>query len=143
MVNKLLLTLLISLSVFASNVKMQNREISPKDMKTQNKQIAKLAAQELIKSLPQTIDKYTTLKTVKSDNSTIIYIFELNIAPKTDETVKKEDHKRMKEAVTHGTCRTSKRFLEANITLRYIYTSATTKKELFQFNINQESCFKL
>jgi len=143
MLTKLLLTLLITLPIFASDKQMQNRNISTKDMKTQNKQIAKLAAEEINKSLPQTIDKYTILKTVVSENTTIIYTFELNIAPKTDETVKKEDHRRMKEAVTRGTCATSKRFLEADISLKYIYTSATTKKELFQFNINQKSCFKL
>ena len=143
MINKLLLTLLISLQVFASNTQMQNRDMSTKDMKSQNKEITKLAAQEINKSLPQKIDKFTTLLKVKPDNTTIVYTFELNIAPKTDETVKKEDHNRMKEAVTRGTCRSKKRFLDANISIRYIYTSATSKKELFHFNINQESCFKL
>jgi len=143
MIKKLLLTLLITLELFASQMQMQNRNISTKDMKTQNKEIAKLAAQEINKSLPQKIDKYTTLKRVESKNSTIIYIFELNIAPKADETIIKEDHNRMKEAVTRGTCATSQRFLQADITLQYIYTSATTKKELFRFNINQKSCFKL
>jgi len=143
MINKLLLTLFISLQVFASSPKMQNRDMSQKDMKIQNKQIAKLAAQELNKALPQIIDKYTTLQNVKADNTTIVYTFELNIAPKTDETVKREDHNRMKEAVTRGTCISSQTFLKADISLRYIYTSATSKKELFRFIINQESCLKL
>jgi len=143
MINKLLLTLLISLQVFASDTKMQNRDMSTKDMISQNKEIAKLAAQELNKSLPQKIDKFTTLLKVKPDNTTIVYIFELNIAPKTDESVRKEDHNRMQEAVTRGTCLSSKKFLDAEISIRYIYTSASSKKELFRFNINQESCFKL
>jgi hypothetical protein len=49
----------------------------------------------------------------------------------------------MEEAVTRGTCKSSKRFLEADISLRYIYNSATSKKELFRFDIDQNSCFNL
>jgi len=143
MINKLLLTLLLTVPTFAAEPKIQNRDISTKDMKAQNKIISKLAAQELNSSLPQKIDKYTTLIKVRAQDTTIVYIFELNIAPKTDKAVQKEDHDRMKEAVTRGTCITSKKFLDADISLKYIYTSATTKKELFQFNINQKSCFKL
>ena len=143
MIKKLLLTLLLTLNIIASDTQMQNREISTKNMKIQNKEIAKLAANEINKSLPQQIDKYTKLLKVNSQDSTIVYTFELNIAPKTDDTVKKEDHQRMKEAVTRGTCISSKRFLEADISIRYIYTSATSKKELFTFDINQESCLKI
>jgi len=143
MINKLLLTLLLALNVFASNTKMQSRELSTKDMKSQNKEIVKLAAAAMNKSLPQTIDKYTTLKTVKADKDTIVYIYELNIAPKTDATVKKEDYTRMKKAITRGTCASSKRFLESNIALRYIYTSKSSKKELFRFEVKQESCSKI
>jgi len=143
MLKKILLPLLITQIIFASEAQMQNRTISTKDMKTQNREITKLAAQEINKSLPHKIDKYTTLKTVKANNTTMVYTFELNIAPKTDDTVKKEDHARMKEAVTRGTCTSSKRFLDSDISIKYIYTSATSKKELFQFTITQESCLKL
>ena len=93
---------------------------------------------------PETCERRCTkLIAVKADKTTLVYIYEIDTTPKTDETVKKEDHSRMQEAVTRGTCRSSKRFLEADISLRYIYTSANTKTELFQFNINQESCFKI
>jgi len=143
MIKALLLTLLITLNIFASDMQMQNREFSTKDMKSQNREIANLAATEINKSLPQKIDKYTTLKSAKADGATIVYIYELNIAPKTDEAVKKEDHSRMKEAVTRGTCASSKRFLEADIALRYVYISTTSKKELFRFDIKQKSCFKI
>lgn len=129
--------------ILATETQIQNRELQNKDMKAQNKQIASLAAAELSKSLPQTIDKYTKLVAVEPDEATIVYIYEIDIAPKSDETVIKEDHNRMLKAVTLGTCISSKRFLEADISLRYIYKSAKTKAELFQFNVNQESCFKL
>ena len=49
----------------------------------------------------------------------------------------------MQEAVIFGTCKNSQRFLEADISIRYIYKSRSTKAELFQFNINQEHCLKL
>ena len=143
MIKKLLMIFLLSLPILASDMKMQNRELSKNDMKTQNREIVKLAAAEMSKSLPNIIDKYTKLIAVKADKTTLVYIYEIDTTPKTDETVKKEDHSRMQEAVTRGTCRSSKRFLEADISLRYIYTSANTKTELFQFNINQESCFKI
>jgi len=131
------------LPIFVSASQLQSRELSPQAMRDQNKEIAKLAAEEISKSLPQTVDKYTKLINVQSDNATLIYIYEINTAPKSDETIKKEDHSRMKQAVTEGTCRTSKRFLEASISIRHTYKSALTKAELFRFDISQESCLKL
>lgn len=129
--------------IFAQDIQMQSRELSAKDMKAQNKEIVKLAAKEMSKSLPQTIDKYTNLVNIEAEDATLVYIYEINTAPKSDEAVKKEDRTRMQKAVVYGTCNNSKRFLEANISIRYIYKSATTKAELFQFNINQEQCLKL
>ncbi|MGE4418507.1 MAG: hypothetical protein AB7D38_01590 [Sulfurimonas sp.] len=133
--------LLLIFSVYASNIPLQSREISPQNMKKQNKEIAKLAAQELSKALPSTIDKYTKLISIKANDTTLIYIFEIDISPKSDESVKKEDHGRMKEAVTLGVCRNSKRFLDADISIQYIYNSAHSKSELFKFDINKEICF--
>ena len=137
---KLLLTVLLSLStlLYASGIRSQ--ELSTKSMTEQNEEIAKLAADEMSKSLPQTIDKYTKLTAVQAQKSTLIYIFEIDTAPKSDEVVKKEDHSRMQNAVTQGVCRSSKRFLDAKIDIRYIYKSAHSKAELFTFNISQESC---
>ncbi len=142
MIKNILLSLLLSSTIFAAETQIQNRELSTKDMKTQNKRIIELTAKELSKTLPQKIDKFTTLMAVKADNTNLIYIYELNIAPKSDATVKSEDHSRMKQAITIGTCKGSQRFLEAGITVRYIYNSSYSKKELFQFNIKQENCVK-
>ena len=143
MIKQLFLTLLLSLPILATNNQMQSRELSANDMKVQNKEIVKLAAAELSKSIPYIIDKYTKLTAVEADKTTLIYIYEIDTTSKSDETVKKEDHSRMQEAVTRGTCKNSKRFLEADISLRYIYRSAHSKAELFQFNIDQEQCLKL
>ncbi|MDD5373179.1 MAG: hypothetical protein PHO62_07105 [Sulfurimonas sp.] len=137
------IALTIMLPLLASAAQIQNKELSPQAIKDQGKEITKLAAEEISKSLPQTVDKYTKLTDAQADNTTLVYIHEINTAPKSDETVKKEDHSRMQKAVTEGTCKTSKRFLEANISIRYIYKSALTKAELFRFDISQESCLKL
>lgn len=137
---KLLLTVLLSLSTLLSASGIRSQELSTKSMTEQNQEIAKLAADEMSKSLPQTIDKYTKLTAVQAQKSTLIYIFEIDTAPKSDEAVKNEDHSRMQNAVTQGVCRSSKRFLDAKIDIRYIYKSAHSKAELFTFNISQESC---
>ena len=49
----------------------------------------------------------------------------------------------MKKSITAGICRSSKRFIEAEIMISYLYISAKTKKKLFQFDITQAECYKL
>lgn len=137
---KLIFTMLFAFISILSASGLRTQELSTKAMSDQREEIAKLAADEISKSLPQTIDKYTKLTAVKSQKSTIIYIFEIDTAPKSDDAVKKEDHTRMKNAVTQGVCRSSKRFLDANIDIRYTYKSTHSKADLFTFDISQESC---
>lgn len=134
----IILTVLSPIILFASDIRSE--ELSTKNMQTQNTQITKLAADELSKTLPQTIDKHTKLIKIESQENTLLYTFEIDAAPKSDETIKKEDHSRIKEAVTIGVCRSSKRFLEANITISYVYNSAKSKVELFRFDIDHKSC---
>jgi len=110
------------------------------DMKVQNRKIAALAAKELSKTLPQTIDKYTKLVDVRNEDLTLVYVFEINTGSKSDETVQKEDHARMQSAVEYGVCRSSKRFLDAQIDISYLYQSAKSKAKLFQFDITQTDC---
>ncbi len=110
------------------------------DMKVQNRKIAALAAEELSKTLPQTIDKYTKLVDVRNEDLTLVYVFEINTGSKSDKTVQKEDHARMQSAVTYGVCRSSKRFLDAQIDISYLYQSAKSKAKLFQFDITQADC---
>ena len=109
-------------------------------MKKQNEFIVNLAAQEMNKSTPQAIDKLTTLVQVRANKTTLEYIYEINIAPKTDKYVQKQNHSKMKNAIVQGTCSKSKRFLQADIDITYIYKSSLSKVELFRFNVNQKSC---
>jgi len=137
-----LLTLLIQFS-FAEDLKIRTQEFPKKEMKKQKNEVAKLMAKGLRKNLPQKVDNYTTLTNVTSKDSTLIYTFEINTSAKKDETIIKEDHSRMKRAVTKGVCQSSSKLLEASINTTYIYISAKTKRHLFQFDITQDKCIGL
>ena len=125
---------------FAEGQQVQTKEFPQEEMKKQNREIVKLSSEEISKTLPQTIDKYTTLTTVEGKDTTIIYTFEINTGAKSDEAVKKEDRTRMQKAVTTGICQSAKRFLEAQINISYVYISANSKAELFRFDVTQADC---
>ena len=125
---------------FAEGQQVQTKEFPQEEMKKQNREIVKLSSEEISKTLPQTIDKYTTLTTVEGKDTTIIYTFEINTGAKSDEAVRKEDRTRMQKAVTTGICQSSKRFIDAQINISYIYISAKSKAELFRFDVTQADC---
>ncbi len=140
----LFVLLLVSInSLFSSNLEVKKQDVSPKQLQSQNVEIAKYVAIELSKDLPKVVDKYTKFTSIKSEQTKLIYTFEINIGSKSDETVIKEDHKRMEKAVVRGICSTSKRFLEAQIIIIYNYISSKSKAKLFQFEIDQNRCFSL
>ena len=121
--------------------KIQTRDLSNEALIKQNKTITALAADELSKTLPQKIDRYTQLLKVVARGTTLEYFFEINTGAKSDEAVRKEDRTRMEQAITKGVCRSSKRFLDVQISISYIYSSAVSKAELFRFDISREKCF--
>ncbi len=138
---KTLLTLVaITISLFSSDIQIKTDEFPAKEMKKQNREIASLTAESLSKDLPHTIDKYTTLTKVISEDTTIIWTFEINTGSKSDESVRKEDHSRMQKSITKGICQSSNKFLQAGISVSYIYVSAKTKNDLFRFDISQKDC---
>jgi len=110
------------------------------ELQVQNRKIIGLVVEELSKDLPKKIDQYTEFVGITNDDLTLIYIFEINTGGKSDETVQKEDQSRMQQAVTQGVCRSSKRFLDAQINISYLYKSAKSKAKLFQFDITQADC---
>lgn len=140
--NIFLAILLFSPLLLAFELPQRTGDFPDKEMKSQNKKIAKLVAQEISSTLPQIVDKYTTLVSVKSEESTLIYTFEISTGSKSDEAVKKEDRTRMKQAVTIGICQSSEKFLKVGINTSYIYLSAKTKTALFRFDITQEDCLE-
>ncbi|WP_373035971.1 hypothetical protein [Sulfurimonas sp.] len=139
--NKIItISLALCFSLLASDTPTRTGTFPDKEMKAQNKKIAKLVAKEISSTLPQVIDKYTTLASVKNADTTLVYTFEINTGVKSDEAVQKEDRTRMKQAVTEGVCQSSRKFLEAGINTSYVYVSAKTKTRLFQFDIAQKDC---
>lgn len=130
-------------SIFSADLPIQNKELPLKELKAQNRHIVKLVAEEISKSLPQTVDKYTQFVDIKGKDLTLIYTFEINTGAKSDEAVISDDKTRMEKAVKNGVCQSSKRFLDAQINLSYVYKSAKTKADLFKFDITQADCYKI
>ena len=120
----------------------QTKEFRLEQIQKQNREIVKLASEEISKTLPQKVDSYTTLMTVEGKGTTLIYTFEINTGAKSDDAVRKDDRERMKKAVTAGICQSSKRFLDSKINISYLYISAKSKAELFRFYVTQAECLK-
>jgi len=135
------IVLMLTQVSLAQEQQVEKRDLSNKEMQKQNKEIVKLASEEISKTLPQTVDKYTVLKIVEGKDTTLVYTFEINTGAKSDATVQKEDHSRMKQAVTTGICHSAKRFIDAQIDITYIYIAAKSKTELFRFEVTQADCF--
>nr|MDA3908060.1 hypothetical protein [Sulfurimonas sp.] len=115
-----LISLSLCMSLAASDTPTRTGIFPTKEMKTQSKEIASLVAKEISSTLPQIVDKYTTLSSVKNEDATLVYTFEINTGVKSDETIQKEDRTRMKQAVTTGVCQSSRKFLEAGINTSYV-----------------------
>ncbi len=128
----------LSQSVLAEGIKQQDLPVE--EMQKQKREIVKLSSEEISKTLPQIVDKYTTLTKVVGKDTTMTYTFEINTGAKSDDAVRKEDRTRMQKAVTTGICQSSKRFIDAQISIRYIYISAISKANLFQFDISKKDC---
>ena len=129
---------LLSQSILAEGIKTQ--DLPMEEMQKQKREIVKLSSEEISKTLPQTVDKYTTLTTVEGKDTTLIYTFEINTGAKSDDAVRQEDRTRMQKAVTTGICQSAKRFIAAQINISYIYISANSKVELFRFDVTQADC---
>ncbi|MCH9814625.1 MAG: hypothetical protein K0U47_11875 [Epsilonproteobacteria bacterium] len=126
--------LTLSVSLFADS--MQEK------VKQSNQEVVSLAAKEIAKQLPQTIDQFTKLIAIEAKAQSLVYTYEINTGVKSDESVIKEDKSRMQQAVTKGICHSSWRFLQSGIDISYIYTSAVSKKKLFQFDVGKGDCTK-
>ena len=143
-----LISLVFSLVIASENVKIVKEDsvfknMFDKKLKEQNRVIVKMAAEEMRKHLPQKVDKYTTLVSANHKDTTLIYIYELNVPKKSDEDLKKEGEKRLEAQIKRHSCISSKRFLKSDINLSYVYKSAKTKKTLFQIDVSKKDCQRL
>lgn len=143
----ILLSLLVlgSTSLFAEEplkVDPSAQANADKQMKLQNKNVIKHVVAEYSNKLPQEVDKFTTLREISSDDLTLIYSFDIKTGDKSDEAVKKEDGPRMETYIKDGICKSSRRFLESDIIIKYDYYSVKSKKELFSFRVEAKDCLK-
>ena len=136
----LALSIITTLSQYSVAEGIKQQDLPMEEMQKQKREIVKLSSEEISKTLPQTVDKYTVLTKVEGKDTTITYTFEINTGAKSDEAVKKEDRTRMQKAVTTGICQSSKRFIDAQINISYIYIGAKSKVELFRFDVTQADC---
>jgi len=134
---------MISSLSYATEVIKDGQEYPMDKMREQNQKIIKMVVEEVSKGLPQKVNKYTQMINIRDENLTLIYTFEINAAPKSDETIRKEGKEKMKKYVSKGICQSSKKFLDVGVTISYEYLSASTKKELFTFTLTQKICKKL
>lgn len=111
-------------------------------LKIQNKKIIKMVVDEIGKNLPQKIDNYTSFVSIEDKDLTLVSTYEIKTGEKSDENVRIEDKPRMQEFVVEGICRSSKRFLQADINITYVYKNALTKAELFRFEVEAKNCKK-
>jgi hypothetical protein len=139
----ILSTLTTILLLTQTGFTIEEQEYPVDKLKEQNREIIKMVVKEISKDLPQQVDKYTTMSRIRDENLTLIYTFEINTGAKSDKAVIKDDKSRMQKAISRGICQSSKRFLEAGVTLSYEYLSKSTKKELFTFTMNQKKCKEL
>ncbi len=109
-------------------------------IRIQNRNVVKAAAESLAGELPKRVDAHTRLVAIDPKGETLLYTFEIDAGPKSDERVISEGKERMGRNVTAGICATSRRFLESGITIAYRYLSAATGRELFRFDVDEKRC---
>ena len=81
--------LLLSSPIYATDVIKDGQEYPVEKLREQNKQIIQMVVEEISKTLPQKVDKYTDMTNIRDENLTLIYTFEINTGSKSDEAVKK------------------------------------------------------
>ena len=131
---------LIFSTVFMLNSSLFAKESQAEKIAMQNREVVKMAAKEMSSKLPQKVDEYTKLISLKAEGESLIYTFEINTGAKSDQAVIEEDKGRMGKRVTRGICHSSKRFLDSGIQISYVYSSAASKKQLFRFDVTRQTC---
>ena len=135
---KLFLTLLTLMTLAASAFA---NDTEAEKIVMQNKNVVKMAVEEMSAKLPQKVDEFTQLVAIDAKGEQLIYTFEINTGAKSDKTVIEEGKERkMGERVLKGICKSSKRFIESGIGISYIYNSASSGGRLFRFDANKKVC---
>ncbi|WP_456450552.1 hypothetical protein [Hydrogenimonas sp.] len=108
-------------------------------VRQQNMAVVKAAAESLSRELPKQVDAYTKLVKIDADGERLVYHFEVDAGPVSDEALKKRKASRTR-VVTQGVCGSYERFLKSGIVIVYRYISAVTKKPLFDVVVRKDDC---
>ena len=114
-------------------------ELSIDKLREQNLNVVQKAVEGIGEHLPQKVDAYTNLVAIDSNGTKLIYIFEVQSGPQSDEAMKQKGQK-MTPRIKKGICLSSKRFLQADISIKYRYVSSATKNEVLAVDVNKSQC---
>lgn len=109
-------------------------------MKVQNLHVVQKAVEGIGEHLPQQVDRYTVLTGIDGNGTRLIYTFEVDGGVRSDAALKEDGEKRMAPVIKRGICEGSKRFLQADISIRYRYLSKATRHEILRVDVNREDC---
>jgi hypothetical protein len=109
-------------------------------MREQNLNVIKKAVEGIGETLPQRVDAYTTMVGIDSNGTRLIYTFEVDGGPKSDETLRKEGKVRMAPIIKRGICQSAARFLQAGIDISYRYLSKASKQEILRVDVSEKEC---
>ncbi len=114
-------------------------DLSVDKMREQNLNVVKKAVEGLRKTLPQEVDKYTRFTAIDSNGTRLIYTFEVDAGPKSNDTLRKEGTK-MAPRIFLGICTSAERFLQADIDITYRYINKTDKEEILLVEVDKSKC---
>jgi len=114
-------------------------ELGIDKLREQNLNIVQKAVEGIRETLPQRVDDYTQIIAIDSNGTELIYTFEVQSGPQTDEAMKAKG-KRMIPRIQRGICTSSKRFLQVDISIRYRYISSATKNEILLVDVDKSNC---
>jgi len=114
-------------------------ELSIDKLKEQNLNIVQKAVEGIRENLPQKVDAFTQIVAIDSNGTKLIYTFEVQSGPQSDEAMR-EKGIQMAPRIKKGICLSSKRFLQADISIRYRYVSSAGKSEILVVDVDKNSC---
>ena len=120
--------------------KLQQQTLSVEKMREQNLNVVQKAVEGIGETLPQKVDKFTTLTKVDSNGTQLIYIFEVDGGMRSDAVLKEEGEKRIAPVVKRGICHQLKRFLDSDIDISYRYLSKATKHQVLKVDVSKKDC---
>ena len=111
----------------------------PQKVKLQNQEVVRQAARSLSANLPKRIDDFTQLVAITPKDQILQYTFTIETL-QSDAQILKRAHDTMIPRIKKNICRSNRRFIESDITIRYSYIRPKGKKPLFSVDVNRTVC---